>query len=161
MEESELVYDLSEYERDERAAVGRELEARGVQHWWEQDELVVLEADQETVEFVLERLDHPMALAPEADGDEGATVADVLSALFLGADRLRRNPSDVSGLEQLLGVLPSAERMAAPYGFVSAEWDSLVLLAGELGDAGVAERPDLDRVRELARTLRDRLRPVV
>ena len=160
MEESELVYDLSEYEPDERAAVSRALVERDVEHWWEEDELIVLEPDQATVDLVLERLDHPMALAAQPDGG-GVVAADVLSSMYLGADRLRKDPADTTGLEDLLGAVPAAERMPAPFGFVSADWDTMVLLAGELCDAAVAERPDFDRVRDLARTLRDRLRPLV
>ena len=161
LEEQELVYNLGEFEPGERAAVDRALTEREIEHWWEGSDLVVLEADQHAVDHLLERLDHPLALAPEPDGDDGVEAADVLSALFLAADRLRKDPGELTALEQLLWAVPVAEAIGVPYGFESAEWDGLVLRAGELRDAVAAEQPDFDRVRDLARSLRDALRPVV
>ncbi len=123
-------------------------------------DLLVREADEERVELLIDDL---LAREEEAQFEEldGLEVNNLLSALFVACDRLRRDPGDV---EDMRSVAMHARRIAGvrtPFGFSASSWRSLRDSVGELlasvEDMGV----DSEDRRELAHRMSDTLRTLV
>jgi hypothetical protein len=156
-----IVYDMEGLGEDERSGVADALTELGIPHGWDDtDDLVVYERDEEQVERILDEIEYPDAL--EADGpgddDDGLAAQEVLSALFVATDRLRRNARDHQGVLALVDAADTVETLALPYGFASDTWKGLVersvalrqvIEAGEAGDEELRDQAD-----GLRRTLR-------
>lgn len=133
----------------------------GVPHEIDDDgDLVVHETDEEQVELIIEEL---LALAEEAGlvHLEGLEANELLSQLFLAADRLRRDVHDSAGV---LGAVEHGKRLAevaTPFGFAATTWRSLRDSAAELVDLLESEDAADDDVREHAHRLRDTLQRYV
>ncbi len=87
-------------------------------------DLLVREADEERVELLIDDL---LAREEEAQFEEldGLEANELLSALFVACDRLRRDPFDVGGLQ---GLRADGQRMTGvrtPFGFSSGNWKNL------------------------------------
>jgi hypothetical protein len=135
---AEVVYDLSDWGEADRQKLDKRLDEGDVPHLWEGTSLVVAATDEAMVEELLDAVEHPDALAPEPDDTDDAADDEVrhelLSDLFDAADRLKRDPGDDRGLEELTEVLGEADEDRPPYGFPPAVWRAAIVLAGELGD---------------------------
>jgi hypothetical protein len=123
-------------------------------------DLLVREADEDRVELVIDDL---LAHEEEAQFEEldGLEVNELLSALFVACDRLRRDPGDLDGIR---GVVTNARRIAGvrtPFGFSAPNWRTLRNAVGELLDLVESEDTDRDDLRELAHRLSDTLRTLV
>ena len=123
-------------------------------------DLLVREADEDRVELVIDDL---LAREEEAQFEEldGLEVNELLSALFVACDRLRRDPGDLDGLR---GVVTNARRIAGvrtPFGFSAPNWRTLRNTVGELLDLVESEDTDRDDLRELAHRMSDTLRTLV
>lgn len=123
-------------------------------------DLLVREADEDRVELVIDDL---LAREEEAQFEEldGLEVNELLSALFVACDRLRRDPGDLDGIR---GVVTNARRIAGvrtPFGFSAPNWRTLRNTVGELLDLVEGEDTDRDDLRELAHRLSDTLRTLV
>ena len=123
-------------------------------------DLLVREADEERVELVIDDL---LAREEEAQFEEldGLEVNDLLSALFVACDRLRRDPRDLDGVR---GVVANARRVAGvrtPFGFSAPNWRSLRDASSELLALVEGEDPDEDDLRELAHRMSDTLRMLI
>lgn len=123
-------------------------------------DLLVREADEDRVELVIDDL---LAREEEAQFEEldGLEVNDLLSALFVACDRLRRDPGDLDGIR---GVVTNARRIAGvrtPFGFSAPNWRTLRNAVGELLDLVESEDTDRDDLRELAHRMSDTLRTLV
>ncbi len=123
-------------------------------------DLLVREADEDRVELVIDDL---LAREEEAQFEEldGLEVNELLSALFVACDRLRRDPGDLDGMR---GVVTNARRIAGvrtPFGFSAPNWRTLRNSVGELLDLVEGEDTDRDDLRELAHRLSDTLRTLV
>jgi len=155
----QLVYDLSEWAGPDRARLGAALDEAGIPYAWEPDgSLVVPAADEHLVEAVLDSVEYPDAL--EADlGDDGADAQEVLSDLFLAADRLQHDPQHPEGVGGLYDTVPLALGMQAPYGVAEPTWRQLVDGARALFEA--VQAGDDDAVVGAAAALRAGLRPLV
>ncbi|CAN5253219.1 hypothetical protein BH24ACT1_BH24ACT1_03530 [soil metagenome] len=180
--DDELVYDLADWDPDQRSRLDGILTAEGVAYRWEggvvgsswmapgpvsgpgsppqaSDQLVVTERHAELVEELIDELDHPDALDTlDDDGDDGA--AEVLSSLYVASDVLVGAPDNVAAALELAEALDAAKVLALPYGIDPPEWDELCRRAGALaerlgGGGGDAE------VAEAARALRTAVRPLV
>src|SRR3954470_7580647 len=96
--DDELVYELDEWSPEDRETLVVKLDQAGVVHRWEDEtSLVVAPVDEVTVEALLDGVEYPDALpAVDDDATEAAEAAsfEVLSSLFLAADRLKGNPLD-------------------------------------------------------------------
>ncbi len=135
----ELEYEVDEWSAEDRHELERRLVAGGVPHRWEQDDvLVIATRDEELVEAMLDEVEYPEALEPETDEDDDG-VYQLMSELFLAADRLKSNPRDPDGLEGLAMVVSAADADRPPYGVDPALWERAVEEANELADriAGV------------------------
>lgn len=158
-----IVYDMEGLGEEERSRVADALTELGIPHGWDDtDDLVVYERDEEQVERVLDQVEYPDALEPDSGGDDdGLAAQEVLSALFVAADRLRRNARDHQGVLALVDAADTIETLTLPYGFASSTWKELVersvalrraIEAGEVGD---------DELRDQAEGLRRTLRPFI
>ena len=89
-------------------------------------------------------------------GDD--TDIEVLSALFVAADRLQKDPTG----EPVTALLDAAERIGdnPPYGIDEKEWNRVVEIVDDLIDGLHAAIPPAT-VSGIAVGLRDRLRPLV
>ena len=123
-------------------------------------DLLVREADEERVELLIDDL---LAREEEAQFEEldGLEVNELLSALFVACDRLRRDPGDLDGMR---GVVVNARRIAGvrtPFGFSASSWRNLRHAVGELLDLVEGEETDSEERRELAHRMSDTLRALV
>ena len=123
-------------------------------------DLLVREADEDRVELVIDDL---LAREEEAQFEEldGLEVNELLSALFVACDRLRRDPGDLDGMR---GVVMNARRIAGvrtPFGFSAPNWRALRNSVGELLDLVEGEDTDRDDLRDLAHRMSDTLRTLV
>jgi hypothetical protein len=167
--DDELVYELDEWPPDDRDALVGKLAEAGVVHRWEGEAtLVVAPADEERVEAILDGVEFPEALTvAEVSEDEEAVVAaeetsfEVLSSLFLAADRLKGNPLDAEGIADLSDALEDANPDVPPFGIVPGLWRDAVERGNRLADT-LADEDDLSReVAEQASELQALLRPYV
>jgi hypothetical protein len=143
--------------------------------------LVVLEENEERVEAILDEIEFPDAL-PVDDGDEGGgagdaggeeaadagvdsvdglEAADVMSDLFVAADRLRRNARDADGVLTLVERADVAGRLRLPYGFSRAVWGDIVVQATAVKALLEGDEADDETICEHAQVLRDTLRQYV
>lgn len=172
----ELVYELDDLDEESRELLTERLEEAGVPYAFEDDDgaLVVPVAWEATVEEILEEVEFPDAidveddggadLGADEDGEEGAGRAraasgEVLSELFLAADRLLHDPADLAGLDGLRRALDEIDGAGPPYGVTPALWRRVVQLADELAEQ--LTDGDDDGAVDRATTLRGLLRPYV
>lgn len=159
-------YDLADWEVPEREAVTRVLLRQQRPFAWEGTVLVVHADDEDVVDSLLDMIEEaiPDGVFPEADDDAdgGRLPFETLTTFFLMADRLRRDPLDADGLEQLLDALDVVEPSRPPYGVDVRLWERTCELADELAGALADEdEPDHDEVVHLAAELHELLRPFI
>lgn len=166
-DEASTEYDLEDWDEDEREALTRALRRNGHAFRWEDDVLLVRTADEALVESLLDLVEagEAVELVPDVDdehGDEDRLPFETLTTFFLAGERLRRNPLDADGLEELLAACEVAEPARPPYGVDPRLWqrtcDLADQLAGALADDDV---PDEVTAREVAEELHDLLRPYI
>jgi hypothetical protein len=164
-DEDALAYTLDEWRPDERATLTAMLAERSIDHHWEDDVTLVVRADdEEAVEQVLDLVEFPDALPVDVVlPPEGAGDADpeVLSNLFLAADRLKGDPLDADGLSDLMAAVEVADPTVPPYGFDRRLWATIVEEAESLADLVADEVDHGDEVQAKAADLRALLRPYV
>ncbi len=152
-------YELFDWDPTELDELDDALHEMQVPHEWVSDgyEVVVHEENEGQIDALLPTIRFPDELPAEADdGDD--TDIEVLSALFVAADRLQK---DATG-EPVHALLDAAERMGdkPPYGIEEAAWGPVVEQVDEMIDGLHAAIPPA-LIREMALRLRDRLRPLV
>lgn len=168
-DDDELVYELDEWPAEDREALVAKLAEAGVAHRWEGDDeatLVVAPGDEAVVEALLDGVEYPDAI-PVEEVDDEATVAaeatsfEVLSSLFLAADRLKGNPLDADGIADLSDALDDADADVPPFGIVPGLWRDAVERGNRLADT-LADNDDRSpEVAEQAAELQALLRPFV
>ena len=167
--DDELVYELDEWPVDDREALMGKLAEAGVVHRWEGGAtLVVSPADEQRVEAILDGVEFPDALAVvEVGEDDEAVVAaeetsfEVLSSLFLAADRLKGNPLDAEGIADLSDALDEADPDVPPFGIVPGLWRDAVERGNRLADTLADDDDRSDEVAAQASELQAMLRPFV
>lgn len=160
----QLVYDLADWDAERRAELDVRLEAAGIAHAFdEHGDLVVLTADEDQVDEMVDAVDHPDQLASHGDAPGGLDAIETVGALFVAADRLTHDPSDTEGVLAAADAARAMATMNAPFGFAPAMWEELVERAQELRQLleTEAEVVDDDAVAESATRLRTALRPYV
>lgn len=163
-------YELDEWPAVDRRALTRSLTQQSIPHRWEDDTLVVGAVHEAIVDALLDFIESgelsalvDVELDAQVDGAPDEQLPfETLTTFFLAGERLRRNPLDADGLEQLLAAIDVADPRRAPYGVDVRLWRRTCQLAEELADALAAEdQPDDDLVLSLAGELHDLLRPYV
>lgn len=153
----EVAYDLADWSEDQRAELGEALDAERVAWRFEEDELVVAEADAEVVETLIDEIEDPDALDAD-DGEDGG--AEVLSSLYVSSDVLLSDPTASAAVAEFLTAAEAAADLPAPFGVEDDVWAEIGARADVLADALGAEADD-DEVVVAARALRDLLHPLV
>jgi hypothetical protein len=158
-EQDQVAYDLSDWDDDRLTALVDELDAAGIAHGWDEDELFVYATDEQAVDELLDRVAHPHELPAETD--EGPAGAELLGEVFVAADRLQHDPDDHEGTVSMLDLGHAVEGADPPYGLGSKEWDHLRGRVGALCSQLRASKVDEDAVMDAARDLRNALRSYV
>lgn len=160
-------YELDDWSPEDRDALTRALTRQGHPFRWEGEVLLVRTDDEALVESLLDLVEagDDAELAPDL-GDEHADddrlPFETLTTFFLAGERLKRNPLDADGLEELLAALEVADAARPPYGVDPRLWQRTCELADELAGAlADGELPDEDVAREVAEELHNLLRPVI
>lgn len=152
-------YELFDWDPTDLDELDDALHEMQLPHEWVSDgyEVVVHEENEGQVDALLPAIRFPDELPPEEDdGDD--TDIEVLSALFVAADRLQKDPTG----EPVTALLDAAERIGdnPPYGIDEKEWNRVVEIVDDLIDGLHAAIPPAT-VSGIAVGLRDRLRPLV
>ncbi len=173
---AQLSYELDDWDDARRATLAEVLSASGIEHAWdEHGELVVLEEDEERVDAMIDAVEEGRAEADldtdaEGEGDgvpggeadeDGPDAQEVLSKLFVAADRLMHDPLDPTGVLSFVDGVAEAEALRLPYGFAPAVWDDLVGQVKALADAIADDDSEDDDLVEEAEKVRTLLRTYV
>jgi hypothetical protein len=159
-EDEEVVYELTDWSADMRTALGELLHREGIPHLWEEGDLVVHGEDAERVEEILDDLEEASGLLDEEvelpEGDDAEAGYEVISDLYVAADRLMNDPGDGGLGADLAAAAEAAEASGPPYGVSPEEWRRITGLASALRADLMAGAPD-DVVATAARDLRQLL----
>ena len=180
-----VVYELGDWTEEQRGELDQRLQGEGIPHQWETSEgedtdpdldpvdpwalgtdLVVGETDEEAVDRLLDDVEHPDELTAvgETEGDvDGEAAADedeanynVMSHLYVAADRLKDDPADLALAGEFFDAADAARGISVPFGIYLDVWNKVIELAGAISVALEEEAED-DVVRARAKELRDLL----
>jgi hypothetical protein len=168
-EAEKLAYDLSDLDETGLLVVSNALAEEGIPHDFDEatGELVVHEADEEKVEALLDAIDFPDALPLDEDGDDDEAdvdplaAQDVMSDLFVAADRLRKDARDHDGVLSLVEASARAAGLPTPYGFDGADWQAIVDRSAAVVALIEGDEADDESIEEAADGLRSLLRQYV
>jgi hypothetical protein len=138
-----LLYELGEWTEAEVAQLVETLAEQDLAYDFDVDgNLVVLAADEERVEALLDGIEFPDALEAEetSSGEPGPVAYDVMSDLFVAADRLSHHARDHAGVLDLVAAAEKIEAMRLPYGFEPPVWKRIV--EGAIALRGLMESDD-------------------
>lgn len=173
-----VVYDVDSWPRDLQEMLVEALVREEIRHRRDITEVVVAADDEERVDSLIDEVRNAGPddeTDPEAEGDDldddgedGADAVEVevdaqevLSELFLGADKLMKNPTDGRSARRIEEGAETVAVMALPFGFERDTWAGIaertVALAEQLSD----EEADEDAIVDAATELRVHLRDVV
>lgn len=152
-------YELLDWDPTDLDELDDALHDLGLPHEWVSDgfEVVVHADDEGQVDALLPTIRYPDELPAEVDdGDD--TDVEVLSALFVAADRMQRDPTG----DAVNSFLDAAEQIGdkPPYGVEEAPWARIVETVDQLIDLFHAAGPPA-AIAQLASRLREQLRPMV
>lgn len=163
--EATTEYDMEDWPPADRDAVSRALTRQGHPFRWDGDLLIVHTDDEDVVEALLDMVENGEFGADDEDDDEGDDEQlpfETLTTFFLAGERLRRDPLDADGLEQLLDAVDVAEPARPPYGVDPRLWQRTCELADDLAGALVdGDTPDETTAMAVAADLHDLLRPYI
>jgi hypothetical protein len=169
----QVVYELDDWDDARREELVAALDAASIEHAFDGDSnLVVFEHDEERVDAIVDAIEFPdqlpvpddeeeVAAEEQLEAEAGLDPQDVLSELFVSADRLMHDPLDHEGVLSLVDAARLAETLPLPYGFAPAVWNDLVAQARNLRSALEGADADDDKIIEQATHLRSALRNFV
>lgn len=156
--DDDVGYDLADWSDTERRELAVSLAAEAIPSCWDGVELVVRESDADRVEELIDEIDSPDALAVDDGDDDGG--AEILSALYVAADVLQRDPHSAVAVVELLEASERASELGPPYGLDGDLWREVQRRADILADRLGVEADD-DEVMAAAASLREAVRPLV
>lgn len=171
-----VVYELDEWSADQRGALEQRLVAAEIEHQWETGsgadvemsyepgdpwavgtDLVIGERDEEAVDALLDDIENPDALDAVDDADDGgqdeANYA-VMSHLYVAADRLKDDPSDLAIAGEFFDAADAARTIDPPFGIDPEVWRRVQELAADVSRA-IEQEEDDEQVGGYAQRLRD------
>lgn len=159
----QVVYDVADWSDEQRDELVARLETAGIPYEWDDnDDLAVLAADEDAVEATFDSIEFPDALAVEgaegAEGDDGLVTQEILSELFVAADRLAHDPRNHEGVLALVDAARLAASLPLPFGFSPPTWKNVIDRAMALRRSLEEDEEDDDVILEQARTLRNVVR---
>jgi hypothetical protein len=156
----ELVYELVDWSPEMRNQLSLVLEREGIAYDWEGTDLIIAAALEAQVDDLIDQMEQGTELAASTgDGDDEANY-NVLSDLFLAADRLAADPSDLALCGDLADAAGPAQAMAAPFGVDETAWNRIQDTLRSALEAIETEAPD-EVVATNAASWRDLLRGYV
>jgi hypothetical protein len=179
-----VAYDIEDWTDARQTELMVALQERGVAYEFDADgALVVLEDNEATVEEVLDAIEFPDGDEGEGDADDdgvadgedddddadegddedydGPEAMDVMSDLFVAADRLMHSATDAEAVLSLVERAEDASRMPLPYGFDKAVWKTITEQAAGLKAALEDDDSEDETIEDKARELRLALRSYV
>lgn len=125
-------------------------------------EIAVGTTDEEPVDALVETVTAAWEdEQPTEEELDGPDAQQVLSELFVSADRLQHDASDRAGTVRFDDAAGLLEKTGLPFGFAQGDWDAVAARVTALRDLlSDAESTD-DQIVEAARDLRSHLRPLV
>ncbi len=147
------VYELPEWQPEQRAELSVLLDRAGVHHEWEGGDLAVAVADEDAVEALFDEVEGVVA-----DEDDEARYR-ALEALFAASGRVVGDPANRSRRTELVRAVADVEG-PTPLGVDDARWLSIRNRARSLAELIDADAAN-EAVRDGAATLRDDLRALV
>lgn len=163
-EADQVVYDIADWDVEQRAELAEALEAEGIAHGFdEHGDLVVHAADEDRVDELIDAVEHPDALDPEQDRAGALDAIETVGALFVAADRLKNDPADSDATIAAAELARAVRSMPAPFGFAPQLWEQIGGAADELRRLLETDEElvDDDAVVDAATQLRAVLRPYV
>jgi hypothetical protein len=123
-----VVYEVAEWIDSAKFRLADTLDQAGVAWEWDgMGDLVVDAASEDVVDAQIDGLDLGEDETEGADADgNGLAASEVLSDLFVAADRLRRNARDHQGVLALVDRVGELKGLGLPYGFERPAWEALV-----------------------------------
>lgn len=167
-DEESTEFGLDEWTDADRAVLTESLIESEVPFRWENSTVVVARDAEDAVDDLLDAIEAGELLSadesPAVEPPDGA-----LSAIFLAADRLVRDPLDVRSRQTLLELNDQIEAKHPPYAFAPRTWAAAVEQVASIvtrihhdsGDTRVAGDDEPPEIGDLAASLRDLLRPYV
>lgn len=177
---TEAAYEVADWPAHARVVLSTALGDRAIRSRWEPGPLlVVLEADADIVEELLDELEDEESSNVGTDGDEvdgfddggdgrsgadaegdGVVAQGAMGDLFVAADRLMHEPWDEAVADDLFEASDVVEASRAPFGIAPESWVQITELASVVRD-DLDAGADEDVVVQDARTLREVLRRFV
>jgi len=168
----QVVYELDDWDAARREELVAALDAASIEHAFDQEtNLVVFEHDEERVDAIVDAIEFPDQLPVPDDeeeeaaeerleAEEGLDPQDVLSDLFVAADRLMHDATDHEGVLGMVDGAELAQSLPLPYGFAPAIWQDIIKQVTGLRDAIEGDADD-EAIIDAATTLRTTLRQYV
>lgn len=157
-----LVYELDEWNDEDKAKLSTLLTIEGIVHQWDGDELLVPEADEARVDALLDQVEFPDALdAVDDDGEDDEERYETMADLFVAVDRLANaNPVHVELAAEVITAAQAVLALPQPFGIDDATWDQVRRRSAAVAQA-LQEETDDNVVVGDAAVLRDLLRTLV
>ena len=155
-------YAMDDWEADAQNALVNALGLAGVAHEFSAEgELVVTEADEDTVDEIIEQVTERLAIEGELGEAstvlEGLPLNDLLGDVQMLANKLTKNAGDAKAT---LAMVNKAERLAdvrTPFGFNSRRWAAIRLAASQMLETLSDEHRNETTVTETASALSSQL----
>ena len=168
----QVVYELDDWDDARREELVAALDAASIEHAFDGDSnLVVFEHDEARVDAIVDAIEFPDQLPVPDDEEEvaaeerleaeaGLDPQDVLSDLFVAADRLMHDASDHEGVLAMVDGASLAETLPLPYGFAPPIWQDILGQVTGLRDSIEGDADD-ETIIDAATALRTTLRQYV
>jgi hypothetical protein len=156
-----VVYEVCDWTAEVQTSLAESLAVAEIPYEWnEAGDLVVYADDEDRVDEILEAIPDT---GDELEDDDGLQVQQTLSRAFVAAKRIAKKSWDADSIITVTECAERLEHFSVPFGFEPDGWklvvDSVEELAEMLAMDDIAVSDD--EVKELAATVRDRLRPLV
>ena len=164
-DEPRVVYEVGGWPVGAQSTVASQLAEQNINHAWDDNgDLIVAESDEAAVEAIFDTIDLPETSDGDDDAEryDGPEAMEVMSQLFVAADRLRKNALDPDGVLAAVEWSEHAEQVPLPFGLTPTVWKDIVGQAVALRQAIEDDDEDGDdQIQELADALRGQLRQYV
>ena len=156
-----VAYEMAGLDDDYIARLRDALDAAGIAYAFDDEgDLEVAVADEARVDGLFDKLAEGDTVSEFGTGLDGVDAHDVLSRLFVAADRLQRNPRDRKGTRNLDRGSQEIRELALPFGFEARTWRAVLEQVDVLVDCHDSDAT-ADEIAAVAATTRDILHTLV
>jgi hypothetical protein len=162
-DENTVVYDLTEWEREQVDALEWTLGREGITSVLRDGELTIRSEDESRVDYLIDHLFEDvegLELDPVDDeGESDINAMQVLGDLFVAVDRMVRSVDDDVVRAEFEEAAGAIDGLALPFGFEPPVWERIQTMTGWLVDE--LDGADASVIEEHAESLRTLLRQYV